>query len=136
MMLRLALHCLSVFLAIRGTISQETCCAKKTINNVEYILTQDQIASNPSCVDGCIYQEVDNPFSYACFVDAFNEVGCSVNVEQPNSSIQPTTSTVFDTTSQPTTTTKQPTTSSTTQHPSTTSTTQQPTTTSTTTQQP
>ena len=45
---------------------------------------QDQIASNPSCVDGCIYQEVDNPFSYACFVDAFNEVGCSVNVEQPS----------------------------------------------------
>merc|ERR1719334_649774 len=82
MMLRLAFNLLTVILVIRGSISQETCCEKKTINNVEYILSQDEVASNPACVNGCIYQEVDNPSSYACFVDAFNEVGCSVDVEQ------------------------------------------------------
>jgi len=82
MMLRLALHLLSVIFAIRGTLSQENCCEKKTVNDVEYELTQDEVASNPSCVNGCIYQEVGNPSSYACFVDAFNEDGCSVDVDQ------------------------------------------------------
>merc|ERR1719481_205018 len=81
-MLRLAFHILSVIFAIRGTISQEICCEKKTVNDVEYELTQDEVASNPSCVNGCIYQEVGNPSSYACFVDAFNEDGCSVDVNQ------------------------------------------------------
>ena len=33
-------------------------------------------------MNGCIYQEADNPSSYACFVHAFNEVGCSVDVDQ------------------------------------------------------
>jgi len=82
MMLRLAFHLLSVIFAIRGTISQEICCEKKTINNVEYKLTQDEVAANPSCMNGCIYQEVGNPSSYACFVDAYNEVGCSVDVQE------------------------------------------------------
>jgi len=82
MMLRLAFHLLSVIFAIRGTISQEICCEKKTINNVEYKLTQDEVAANPSCMNGCIYQEVGNPSSYACFVDAYNEVGCSVGVQE------------------------------------------------------
>jgi len=84
MMLRLAFHLLSVIFAIRGTISQELCCEKKTINNVEYKLTQDEVAANPSCVNGCIYQELGNPSSYACFVDAYNEVGCSVDVQEQN----------------------------------------------------
>merc|ERR1711973_901214 len=84
MMLRLTFNSLSIILAIRGTISQQTCCDKKTVNNVEYILSQDEVASNPSCVNGCIYQEADNPSSYACFVHAFNEVGCSVDVDQSN----------------------------------------------------
>ena len=44
--------------------------------------TQDEVAANPSCVNGCIYQEVGNPSSYACFVDAYNEVGCSVDVQE------------------------------------------------------
>merc|ERR1719481_91040 len=81
-MLRLAFHLLSVIFAIRGAISQEICCQKKTINNVEYKLTQDEVAANPSCMNGCIYQEVGNPSSYACFVDAYNEVGCSVDVQE------------------------------------------------------
>jgi len=84
MMLRLTFNSLSIILAIRGTISQQTCCEKKTVNNIEYILSQDEVASNPSCVNGCIYQEADNPSSYACFVHAFNEVGCSVDVDQSN----------------------------------------------------
>merc|ERR1712198_246919 len=84
MMLRLTINSLSIILAIRGTISQQTCCEKKTVNNIEYILSQDEVASNPSCVNGCIYQEADNPSSYACFVHAFNEVGCSVDVDQSN----------------------------------------------------
>merc|ERR1719414_96362 len=83
-MLRLTFKLLSVILAIRGTISQQTCCEKKTVNNVEYTLSQDEVASNPSCVNGCIYQETDNPSSYACFVHAFNEVGCSVDIDQSN----------------------------------------------------
>jgi len=83
-MLRLTFNSLSIILAIRGTISQQTCCEKKTVNNIEYILSQDEVASNPSCVNGCIYQEADNPSSYACFVHAFNEVGCSVDVDQSN----------------------------------------------------
>merc|ERR1719300_1471774 len=33
-------------------------------------------------MNGCIYQEVGNPSSYACFVDAYNEVGCSVDVQE------------------------------------------------------
>merc|ERR1712198_233018 len=84
MMLRLTINSLSIILAIRGTISQQTCCEKKTVNNIEYTLSQDEVASNPSCVNGCIYQEADNPSSYACFVHAFNEVGCSVDVDQSN----------------------------------------------------
>ena len=44
--------------------------------------TQDEVAANPSCMNGCIYQEVGNPSSYACFVDAYNEVGCSVDVHE------------------------------------------------------
>jgi len=99
MMLRLAFHLLSVIFAIRGTISQEICCEKKTINNVEYKLTQDEVAANPSCVNGCIYQEVGNPSSYACFVDAFNEVGCSVDVQE-----QKSTETFDSTTGPPTAT--------------------------------
>merc|ERR1719474_690071 len=98
-MLRLAFHLILAILAIKGTISQESCCQEKTINHVKYILTQDEVEPSPSCVNGCIYQEADNPSSYACFIEAFNEVECSVEVEQQESSFtSSTTSTTSETT--------------------------------------
>ena len=45
-------------------------------------ILKDEVHPSPACVNGCIYQEADNPSSYACFIEVFNEAECSVEAEQ------------------------------------------------------
>merc|ERR1712198_202690 len=70
---------LLLLFVIKGSVSQENCCLKKTVNGINYVLAEyTGLTPDPSCLNSCIYQEENNPSSYVCFKDGAYNAECLV----------------------------------------------------------
>jgi len=47
--------------------SNKYCCPKKVVNGITYILTDQTVDPNPSCINDCIYYVEDYPNNLLCF---------------------------------------------------------------------